>query len=140
LIEIARNCSIDDRELEWRFIRASGPGGQNVNKVSSAVELRFDAAASAALPEEAKARLRRLAGTRMTDEGVLVIHAQRFRSQVRNREDALERLTALLRSSLHSPRRRVATRPTRASRERRLVAKKQRALKKAVRCRVKDAE
>jgi ribosome-associated protein len=140
LIRIDGKFEIEERELEWRFVRASGPGGQNVNKVSTAVELRFNVESSATLPDEAKVRLRRLAGTRMSDEGVLVIQAQRFRSQVRNREDALARLLALLQQALHRPRRRIATRPTLASRERRIVAKKQRAQRKAVRGRVRDSD
>lgn len=140
MIKIGANCFLDERELEWRFVRASGPGGQNVNKVSTAVELRYDAASSAALRADALARLRRLAGTRMTEEGVLVIQAQRFRSQMRNREDALERLIALLQRASQSPKRRVATRPTLASRERRIVAKKQRGQRKSTRGRVRDTD
>ena len=106
-----------------RAVRASGPGGQNVNKVSNAVELRFDAAAWDALPAAARPRLRRLAGRRMTTEGLIVIDAQRFRSLEQNRADALERLTAMIRESLVEPKPRRPTRPTRASKERRLASK-----------------
>lgn len=140
MIHIAGNHFLDERQLEWRFTRASGPGGQNVNKVSTAVELRYDVAASGALPADAKARLHRIAGKRMTEDGVLVIQAQRFRSQTRNREDAIDRLVALLQSALHRPKRRVATRPTLASRERRIVAKKQRAQRKSLRGRVRETD
>lgn len=140
MIKIAGNHSLDEDELDWRFIRASGPGGQNVNKVSTAVELRYDAGASNVLPADAKVRLRRIAGKRMTEDGVVVIQAQRFRSQTRNREDALERLVELLQSALHRPKRRIATRPTRASRERRIIAKKHRAQRKSTRGRVRQTD
>lgn len=118
---------IPETELTETFVRASGPGGQNVNKVASAVELRFDVAQSTALPEPLRARLLSRRDRRLTAEGVLVIQARRFRDQVRNREDARERLADLLRAGLHAPKKRVATRPTRASKERRLTEKKKRA-------------
>ena len=118
---------IPESELTESFVRASGPGGQNVNKVASAVELRFDVAQSAALPEPLRARLLTRRDRRLTAEGVLVIQARRFRDQARNREDARERLADLLRAGLHVPKKRVATKPTRASKERRLTAKKKRA-------------
>ncbi len=121
---------IDEAELSERFVRAGGPGGQNVNKVSSAVELRFDVAASASLPEAVRGRLLARRDRRMTGDGVLVIQAARFRDQARNREDARARLATLLRTAMQEPTRRIATRPTRGSIERRLQAKKVRSVVK----------
>lgn len=130
----------DEGELQWRFVRSSGPGGQNVNKVATAVELRFDVARSRSLPSEVKARLIRIAGRRASAEGVLVIDAQRFRSQARNREDALARLQALVEQASRKPRQRLKTAPTAASRERRLESKRRRAGTKSGRGRVRDLD
>jgi len=132
-LEITENLSIDETELTERFVLSSGPGGQNVNKVSTAVELRFSVRDSPSLPEGLKARLVRLAGARMTQDGVLVISAQRFRSQQRNREDAAERLFELIRAAAEVPKRRRKTRPTLASKERRLTAKSVRSTTKSMR-------
>ena len=127
MLRITPSIAIPDAELEERFIRASGPGGQNVNKVATAVELRFDVANSRALPDGLKSRLLARRDRRLTDEGVLVITAQRFRTQERNREDARERLLGAVLAVLKPPKPRVATKPTRASKERRLSTKRERA-------------
>ena len=132
-LPVSAGLSIDEAELGERFVLASGPGGQNVNKVSTAVELRFDVRASPSLPDGVKARLVRLAGNRVTQDGVLVIAAQRFRSQARNREDAVLRLFELIREAEVPPKRRRATRPTLGSRERRLQSKDARSGTKVLR-------
>ena len=126
MLQISRTLILPDAELTERFLRADGPGGQHVNRTESAVELRFDVAGSPSLPEAVRARLLTRRDRRMTDEGVLVIQARRFREQARNRDDARERLTEIVRGALAAPKKRVATRPTRASKERRLAGKQQR--------------
>ena len=126
MLQISPSITIPDEELVERFVRSSGPGGQNVNKLSTAVELRFDAANSPSLPDEVRARLLARRDRRITSEGVVVLSAQRFRTQDRNREDARDRLTELIRTALVVPKARVATKPTRASKERRLTGKRER--------------
>ena len=133
MIRVTDAIALDVRELEERFIRASGPGGQNVNKLASAVQLRFDVRHSPSLPEAVRARLERLAGRRLTRDGVLVITAQRHRTQERNRADARERLCELIREAATPPIPRRPTRPTRASKERRIESKKRRANIKGLR-------
>ena len=136
MLHVTPDIAIPERDLDERFVRASGPGGQNVNKVSTAVELRFDVAASR-LPEEVKARLTALAGRRLSADGVLLIDSREHRTQAQNRAAARERLVDLLRQAAERPKSRRKTRPSRAARERRLVAKVQRARVKAGRGRVR---
>ena len=124
MIEITPSLSLEESEISLDFVRSSGPGGQNVNKVSTAVQLRFDLRNSASLTEDVKERLIRLAGSRMTDEGFLLIDAHRHRTQEQNREDALQRLTELIRKALYTPKKRRATRPSLASQTKRIQSKK----------------
>jgi ribosome-associated protein len=133
MIRITDDISIDEREIEESFVRSSGPGGQNVNKLSTAVQLRFDVRRSPSLPNDVAIRLMRLAGKRMTKDGVLVIVAQNHRTQERNRAEAQDRLVALIREAAVRPAKRIATKPTKAGRERRLEGKKVRAAIKGMR-------
>ena len=137
MIRITDNIAIDDREIDERFVRASGPGGQNVNKVSTAVELRFDVNASS-LPIDVRDRLVRLAGNRMTSDGVLLIDSREHRTQGQNREAARARLVALLQHAARRPRTRRPTKPKRAAKEKRLESKRQRSEVKTLRGRVKN--
>jgi len=123
MIQVTDRITIEESELDESFIRASGPGGQNVNKVSSAVQLRFDARTSRSLPNDVSIRLQRLAGNRLTNEGVIVITASRHRSQDQNRDEARERLFAMIREAANPPPPRRATKPTKASRKRRVDSK-----------------
>ena len=126
MLAISPTLELQEDELLERFVRASGPGGQNVNKVATAVELRFDAVNSPSLPEPLRQRLLARRDRRLTSEGVIVISAQRFRTQERNRDDARQRLAALIQSVLVAPRKRIATKPSKGSRERRLTGKRER--------------
>ena len=139
MLSVTPDLSIDESELEESFVRASGPGGQNVNKVATAVQLRFDVQRSPSLPEAVRERLMRLAANRLSSEGILLIEARRFRSQEQNRQDARHRLTALIRQATEAPKPRRATRPSQAARQRRMEGKRQRGQIKKLRRSAKDA-
>lgn len=140
MIRITRSISIDEDEITESFVRASGPGGQNVNKVSTAVQLRFDVAHSPSLPDDVRERLIHLAGKRMTDGGEIVIDARQFRTQLKNRQDARERLVELIRKAAVRPTPRRRTKPTRASKERRLDTKRRKSRSKEQRRRVTGSD
>jgi ribosome-associated protein len=133
MLSITDSLSIDERNVKISFIRASGPGGQNVNKLATAVQLRFDLAACETLPEAVKTRLARLAGRRLTQDGILILSADRHRTQERNRQDALDRLVDLIRTAAVSPKLRRPTKPTLASKRRRLHSKAERSSLKGLR-------
>lgn len=140
MIQVTDTIAIDDAELQEEFVRSSGPGGQNVNKVSTAVQLRFDVMASPSLPHDVRARLIRLGGKRVTDEGVLIIDARQFRTQERNRQDAVDRLVELIRKAAERPKRRRKTKPTLASKQRRVEGKQRRGTTKRLRRSVSSSE
>ena len=138
MISVTPHISLDESELEFAFVRSSGPGGQNVNKVATAVQLRFDVARSPSLPFDVRARLMARAGSKVTKDGVLVLSAQRFRTQERNRADAVERLVEMIRAAAIPPKRRRKTKPTRASKRQRVEEKRKRSSTKRLRGRPAD--
>jgi ribosome-associated protein len=133
MIHISDNIFIDEKEFNWDFVRSSGPGGQNVNKVATAVQLRFDVVHAEGLPPEVRGRVIKLAGKRVTSEGVLIINARRFRTQERNRSDALERLIGIIRSASYKQRKRIKTKPTTSSRMKRVQQKRRKSSIKEMR-------
>ena len=140
MISVTPDIVIHEKELTFDFVRSSGPGGQNVNKVSTAVQLRFDVGASEEIPVDVKKRIRTLAGRQITEEGILIIKASRFRKQEQNRQDAIERLVRLVQKAAVKPKKRIKTRPTKAAKERKLAEKKQRGRLKKLRQKIIDGE
>jgi len=140
MIRVTQTISISEREIEERFVRSSGPGGQNVNKVATGVQLRFNVAGCPSLSEPVRRRLAALAGTRMTQEGILIIDARQFRTQEQNRRDALDRLIDLLRKAAQKPKRRYATKPSFASKGRRLESKRRKSMTKRTRGLIRRGE